>query len=142
MNALINRRSLFDEFFRDLSPGFYVRPLHGDPLPSASQIRIEVKDTPESYSVEAELPGVRKDDIQITVEDNVVTLSAEIKQNDEQRQGTQVLRSERYYGSVSRSFALPQPVDSSQSSAKFDNGVLNLVLPKRAAQKSNRIAVN
>jgi HSP20 family protein len=141
MSALIQRRSLFDDFFRELSPGFYVKPLHGDPLPDPSQIRIEVKDRSEAFTVAAELPGVRKEDIHITVEDNVVTLSAEVKQSDEQQLDGQLLRSERFYGSVSRSFALPQSVDATQSKAKFDNGVLTLELPKLVTQKSNRVMV-
>ena len=141
MTGLIQRRSLFDDFFRDLRPGFYIKPLHGDPLPDPTQIRIEVKDSAETYAVSAELPGVRKEDIHITVEDNVVTLSAEVKQTDEQQHDGQVLRSERFYGSVSRSFALPQAVDATQSKASFENGVLTLALPKRAAQKSNRVLV-
>ena len=57
MNSLIQRGSLFDELFKDLAPGFYVRPLHGDPLPSPAQIKLDVKESPEAYTVTAELPG-------------------------------------------------------------------------------------
>ena len=57
MNALMHRGSLFDEFFKDLAPGFYVRPLHGDALPNPSQIKLDVKESAQAYTVAAELPG-------------------------------------------------------------------------------------
>ncbi len=139
MNGLITRGSLFDDFFKDVAPGFYVKPLHGDPLPA--QIRVDVKETPNAYTVEAELPGVAKEDIQVMIEDDVVTLRAEVKQLDEQRDGQRVLRSERYYGSVSRAFQLPQRVDKDASKARYDNGVLRLTLPKKAAIAGQRLTI-
>ncbi len=108
MNNLMARSGLLDDFFKDVAPGFYVKPLHGDPLPA--QIKVDVKETPAAYTVLAELPGVPKEDIHVTVEGNVVTLRAEVKQGDRQAEGEKVLRSERYYGAVSRSFQMP--VDS------------------------------
>jgi HSP20 family protein len=86
--------------------------------------------------VHAELPGVSKDDIQVTVEGNVVTLRAEVKQQDSQGADEKSLRSERYFGSVARSFQLPADIDNSQAKAKFDNGVLSLTLPKRQGSSS------
>lgn len=141
MTKLINfgGRSLFDEFFRDVSPGYYIKPLHGDALPT--QIKVDIKESPESYTVDAEIPGVSKDDIHISLEGGVVTLSAEIKQQDRETQGEQVLRSERYYGSVSRSFQLPQEVDTGTAKARYENGVLQLVLPKKLQAQSRRLMV-
>ena len=139
MNGLITRGSLFDDFFKDVAPGFYVKPLHGDPL--SAQIRVDVKETPTAYTVDAELPGVAKEDIQVTIEDDVVTLRAEVKQIDEQRDGQRVLRSERYYGAVSRAFQLPQRVDKDASKARFENGVLHLTLPKKAAIAGQRLTI-
>jgi HSP20 family protein len=139
MNGLITRGSLFDDFFKDVAPGFYVKPLHGDPLPA--QIRVDVKETPTAYTVDAELPGVAKEDIQVTIEDDVVTLRAEVKQLDEQRDGQRVLRSERFYGAVSRAFQLPQRVDKDASKARYDNGVLRLTLPKKAAIAGQRLTI-
>ena len=72
MNHLIARSGLFDDFFKDVAPGFYVRPLHGDSLPSPSQIKIDVKESPSAYTVVAEVPGVPKEDIHVTVEGSVV----------------------------------------------------------------------
>lgn len=139
MNGLITRGSLFDDFFKDVAPGFFVKPLHGDPLPA--QIKVDVKESPTAYTVEAEMPGVAKEDIHVTIEGNIVTLRAEVRQRDEQREGERVLRSERYFGSVARSFQLAQDIDETQAKAKVDNGVLRLTLPKKAVVAGQRLTV-
>ena len=139
MNNLIARRSLFDDFFKDMSPAFYVRTLHGEGLPA--QIRVDVKETPSAYTLEAEIPGVSKEDIQVNVEGNVVSLRAEIKQFDRQTDGEKLLRSERYFGSVSRSFQMPADIDNSGARARYENGVLQLVLPKRSASVGQRLTI-
>lgn len=139
MNSLIARSGLFDDFFKDVAPGFYVKPLHGDAMPA--QIKIDVKETPSAYTVDAEVPGVAKEDIHVTVEGGVVTLRAEVKQQDSQHEGEKLLRSERYYGAVSRSFQLPVDIDEAGARAKYDNGVLRLTLPKKAATAGQRLTV-
>jgi len=133
MNALMTRGGLFDEFFRDVAPGFYIKPLHGDALPTPAQIKVDVKENGDAYTVQAEIPGVPKEDIQVAVEGNVVSLRAEIKQQDSTSQDEKTLRSERYYGAVSRSFQLASDIDQTQAKAKYDNGVLTLTLPKKQA---------
>jgi len=133
MNSLISRGNLFDEFFRDVAPGFYVKPLHGDPLPSPAQIKVDVKENDNAYIVNAEVPGVSKEDIHVSLDGNVVTLRAEVKQQDSTGKDEKVLRSERYFGAVSRSFQLPVDLDQTQAKAKYDNGVLTLTLPKKPA---------
>ena len=142
MNALINRPSLFDEVFKDfLSPGFLVRPLHGEGLPNPAQIRIDVREDGNAYTVDAEIPGVKKEDIQVSVDGAVVTLKAEIRQQDRQTEGDRVLRSERYYGAVTRSFQLPQEVDSDRAEARYENGLLRLTLPKQQVASERRLTV-
>ncbi len=131
MNSLISRGNLFDDFFRDVAPGFYVKPLHGDPLPSPAQIKVDVKESDGSYTVQAEVPGVSKEDIHISIDGNVVTVRAEVKQQDSSGKDEKVLRSERYFGAVSRSFQMPVDIDQTQAKAKYDNGVLTLTLPKK-----------
>ncbi len=133
-------RNLFDELFRDFSPGYYVKPLHGDPLPA--QIKVDVNDTKEAFTVKAEIPGVKKDDIHVSIDGAVVTISAEVKQEDRQTKDDQVLRSERYYGTVSRSFQLPQDVDAGKAKAKYESGVLHLTLPKKAQANARRLAID
>ena len=140
-NPIMRNHPLFDDFFRELSPGFFVRPLHGEPLPSAAQIRIDVKESDSAYTVQAELPGVPKEDIQVSIDGSVVTLRAEVKQYDSQDSGDKTLRSERYYGEVSRSLQLPLDIDQAAAKAKYDNGVLTLTLPKKLAGGSQRLKV-
>ena len=141
MNSLMTRGSLFDDFFKDVAPGFVVKPLHGDPLPSASQIRIDVKETDKDFTVQADIPGVSKEDIHVSVEGSIVTLRAEIRQQDRQTEGEKVLRTERYYGEVSRSFQLPSDIDEANAKARYDNGVLCLTLPKKISSAPQRLTV-
>ena len=141
MKSLMTRGNLFDDFFKDFAPGFFVQPLHGDALPSPSQIRIDVKETDQGYSVEAEVPGVDKDNIHVSIDGNQVSLRAEIQQLDEQKEGERVLRSERYYGSVSRSIQLPAEVDTDQCKARYENGVLKLTLPRKQGDSSRRLSI-
>ncbi len=141
MKSLVSRGSLFDDFFKDIAPGFYVRPLHGDSLPAPSQIKVDVKETEGGYTVQAEVPGVPKEDIHVSVEGNVVSLRAEVRQLDQKTEGEKVLRSERYYGSVARSFQLPADIDAAQAKAKYDNGILTLTLPKKLNNSSQRLNI-
>ena len=142
MNSLVTRGSLFDDFFKDFAPAFYVRPLHGDALPEPSQIKIDVKEDDAAYTVHAEVPGVPKEDINVSIDGNVVSLRAEVRQHDEKKEGEKVLRSERYFGAVARSFQLPVDVDATQAKAKYDNGVLTLTLPKKQGNKTQRLMID
>ncbi len=141
MNSLVTRGSLFDDFFKDFAPGFYVRPLHGDGLPAPSQIKVDVKETEGGFTVQAEVPGVPKEDIHVAIDGSVVTLRAEVRQLDQKTEGEKVLRSERFYGAVSRSFQLPADIDAAQSKARYDNGILTLTLPKRVNDTSRRLSI-
>lgn len=141
MSSLVPR-SIFDDFFKDVAPAFYVRPLHGDALPSPSKIKIDVKEDDAAYTVHAEIPGVPKEDIQVSIDGNVVSLRAEVQQKDEKKEGEKVLRSERYYGAVERSFQLPADVDAAQAKAKYDNGVLTLTLPKKQSGATQRLKID
>ena len=141
MNSLVTRGSLFDDFFKDIAPGFYVRPLHGEGIPSPAQIKVDVKETDGGYTVQAEVPGVPKEDIHVAIDGNMVSLRAEVRQHDQKTEGEKVLRSERYFGSVARSFQLPVDVDAAQAKAKYDNGVLTLTLPKKQGGSAQRLNI-
>ncbi len=142
MNTLTTYGSLLDDFFRDMTPGFYVKPLHGDALPSPGQIRIDVKENGDAYTVSAEVPGVRKEDIDVHIEGGMVTVRAEVKQEDTQTRDDKLLRSERYFGAVSRGIQLPQDVDPAQAKARYDNGVLMLTLPKKQGQAGQKLRID
>lgn len=132
--------SLFDELFRDVSPGYYIKPLHGDALPS--QIKVDVTETPDEFIVQAEIPGAGKENIHVNIEDNAVSISAEISQVDSQSKDDKLLRSERYYGEVSRSFRLPGDIDQASSKARYENGVLTLNLVKSQKKGGQRLAID
>ena len=130
-----------DDAFDDLFRGFFMRPMRMDGVPEM-QIKMDVKEDDKAYTVHAEIPGVKKDDIHVTIEGNQVSLSAEVKNVKEVKEGEKVLRSERYYGKVSRAFTLGQDVDDATAQAKYNDGVLELVLPKKMTAKSKRLSVN
>jgi len=138
--ASITRYRPFDELFDELSKGFFVRPfaLPGEP---ELKMKIEVKEGDKAYTVRAEIPGVKKEDIQIDVTGGQVSISAEVKKEKEEKQGERVLHSERYYGMLSRSFTLPADVDSQTAKAEYKDGVLELTLPKKASAQSKRLTI-
>ena len=102
---------------------------------------MDVKEDEKAFIVHAEVPGVKKEDIHVSVDGNQVSITAEVKREKEERQGEKVLRSERYYGKVYRSFTLGQEVDQDGASARYENGVLELTLPKKAASAQRRLTV-
>ena len=135
--ANITRIDPFDDLFR----GFFVKPVAFE-NERPVQIKMDVKEDGNNYVVHAEIPGVKKEDIHVTIDGNLVSISAEVKQEKEVKEGERVLRSERYFGKVSRSFQLGQEIDDGKAVAKFNDGVLELTLPKRAATASKRLAID
>ncbi len=137
----LTRYNPFDELFGDLSKGFWVKPL-AVPGGAEMSIKVDVKEDDKAYTVRADIPGMKKEDIHVDVDGNVVSLRAETTQEKEEKQGEKVLYSERNYGMVSRSFALPAEVDEKAARAEYKDGVLNLVLPKKANGGAKRVAVS
>jgi HSP20 family protein len=117
------------------------RPWRGEAVERAPQIRIDLSETDGAYAVKAEIPGVKKDDIDVRIDGNQVTISAEVKEDKEEKKDGRLLRSERRYGYASRSFALAHDVDQSAADAKYNNGVLELKLPKKAASTGKRLSI-
>lgn len=109
----------------------------------AATIKTDIKDTGDSYVIDAELPGYKKEEINVDVKDDILTISAEkhTETNEEEKNG--YIRRERYYGSVSRSFNISE-VEASEITAKHENGVLTLTLPKKKEQipQSHKIEIN
>ena len=135
------RRSLFDEILRDFPLGYSIAPLHGDPLPHPGKIKIDVKENGNNLIVQAEMPGVGKDDIEVSVDHNVLTISAEVSQYDADEENDRVVHSERYYGAVQRSISLPAEVSIDEASAKYDDGILTLTLPKTTKDAKKKISI-
>ena len=127
----------------DLFKGFFVRPVayEGRGDVAAPRMKVDVAEKDGAYTVTAELPGVKKEDIQVTIDGAQVTLAAEVKREKEVSQDERVLHTERVYGKATRSFTLPQEVDEAKAEAKFRDGVLELMLPKKAAAERKRISI-
>jgi HSP20 family protein len=134
----------FDEAFDDLLRGFFVRPVNFDGnvgQQHMAQFRVDVSEDESAYTIRAEIPGVKKDDINISIDADQVAISAEVKNEKEVKDGERVLRSERYFGKVYRAFQLGQTVDENAAAAKYADGVLELTLPKKAATSAKRITI-
>ena len=125
---------LFNDFFR---PAY----LPAGNRDEAAPIRFDVRETPEAYIVSAELPGVKKDDIHVEIEGSEVTLAAETRREASAEGGDKWLRTERYFGKAARRFALPQEVDEAKAVARYDNGLLELTLPKKAAVTGRKLSI-
>jgi len=139
--ANIARFSPFDETIDDLFRGFLVRPVSYDGPTAAAQFRVDVSENDQAYILRAEIPGVKKEDIGVTIDGDTVAISAEVKNEKDVKNGERVLRSERYFGKVYRAFTLGQAVDEAGANAKYANGVLELTLPKKAAVQAKRITI-
>ena len=138
--ANLTRYNPVDDAFDDLFRGFFMRPVRVEGAPEI-QIKMDVKEDDKAYTVHAEIPGVKKEDIHVSIDGNQVAVSAEVKNEKEVKEGEKVLRSERYYGKVSRAFTLGQDVDEAAAQAKYNDGILELTLPKKAAAKSRRLNI-
>jgi HSP20 family protein len=138
MSNIVRRDPLdiaFRDFFRNM-----MRPMSLELEASAPEIRLDLKETEAAYAVHAEIPGVKKEDIEVSIDGNVVSIRAEVKREKEEK-GETMLRSERYYGAMTRSFTLATDVDEKAASAKYADGVLELTLPKKAGSSSRRLQV-
>ena len=139
--ANVTRFDPLNELVDDLFKGFFVRPVAFEGRGEAPRMKVDVAEKNGAYQISAELPGVRKEDIQVTIDGNQVSLSAEVKREKEVQQDERVLHTERSYGKVTRSFSLPQEVDEAKAEAKFRDGVLELTLPKKAAASRKQISI-
>jgi HSP20 family protein len=143
--ANILRYSPADTAFDDLFRGFFMRPVRFPVRPEGEQqevqIKLDVNEDDTAYTVHAEIPGVKKEDIHVTIDGNQVAISAEVKNEKEIKEGEKVLRNERYYGKVSRTFLLDLDVDEAAAQAKYNDGILELRLPKRISAKSKTLAI-
>jgi HSP20 family protein len=124
-----------DELFR----GFFTPVRREQEGPAG--IRIDVTESDQGYVVHAEVPGVKKEDIHVTIEGNQVSIGAEIKRDSEKKDGERVIHTERYRGQMFRSFTLPAELDESASEAKYEGGVLELKLAKKPVMAGRKLTV-
>lgn len=138
-----NELTRFDPFLDmdDMFNRIMMRPILRGGMEIGPQIKMDVKEADGQYLVNAEIPGVNKDDIHVTIDGNRVSISAEVKQEKEAKEGERVVRCERSYGMASRSFSLADEVDEGKVQAKYNNGVLELTLPKKSGSSRKEIPI-
>ncbi|SHL34222.1 heat shock protein Hsp20 [Nitrosospira sp. Nsp11] len=132
----------FDPFYNvdDWFKGFGMQPFSMD-SETAPTIKIDLKENDTAYTVRAEIPGVKKEDVKVQVEGNRVSISCETRQEKEEKEGERVICCECHQGSSYRSFTLGSDVDETKAEAKYENGTLELTLPKKEGKTSRRIEV-
>lgn len=139
MSAVL-ARTLFDDIFKDVPAGYFVRPVAGERVQNPDQIRLDVQESGPDYIVHADIPGVRREDIDVSIDGNKVTLTAEFRPEDRKIEDSKVLHSERHAGTVTRAFRLPSEIDQGSAKARYQDGVLTLTLPKASA-KNTRLVI-
>ena len=126
----------FEEAMRDFSLMPSLRGFEAEP-----SIRLDVQESDQGYQVKADIPGAKKEDIQVSIEGNQVIIRAQTAEEKEEKQEGKLVRRERYVGEQYRSFSLPQEIDDQAAEARYENGVLSLMLPKRAGGTSKALAI-
>lgn len=139
----LRQANLLDPFvdLEDLFQGLGARSLSRG-YERTLEMRMDVQEDDKAYRVTVDVPGVRKEDIDVAVEGTQVTISAEVKRQEQKEDKSKELHSERFYGKAFRSFSLPNEVDSSKSEASYDGGVLRLTLPKKSDSQSRHLSIN
>jgi HSP20 family protein len=139
--ADIIRYDPFEDLLKDFGKGFWLKPMRF-PAETELTMKIDVNEDDKGFTVKADIPGVKKEDIQVEVDEDRVSVRAEAKKEKEEKKGEKVVYSERSYGMVSRSFSLPAAVDAKGAKAEYKDGVLSLVLPKKSNGSAKRISIS
>lgn len=137
-------RDYFTDFDRMFEEFFPVRRRRGDTLPNFFSPHVDIEEQGDHYLVKAELPGVKKEDVKVTLENGMLTLQAEHREEKEEKKKGKVIRSERRVGKFSRSFSVPTSVKADDISASMEEGVLTIKIPKtkeERAAKSKQISI-
>jgi HSP20 family protein len=140
MRSLTRFEPLFTEPFEDMFRLFKPVRFELEGLPK--DIRVDVQESDAAYTVKADLPGVKKDDIRVEIDGNLVTISAEARTEKEVKEQGKVIRSERYHGALQRSFSLGHDIDEAAATAKLTDGTLELTLPKKATSAVKTLAIH
>lgn len=129
----------FDSF-EDMVKSMW-RPMRWEVTAPAPAIKLEVSETDDAFKVKAQVPGVGKDDIKVKIDRGTVSISAETKQQREEKKEGKVIKSEFHYGAASRTFTLDSEVDAGKAEAKYENGILSLTLPKKQGATATTLAI-
>lgn len=129
-------RRLLEDFFTDTPLPAAARLMEGTWSPA-----VDIAETDNEYVVAVEVPGMKKDDIKVTLQDNVLTIKGERKKESEIHKGS-YHRMERCFGAFERSFTLPSTIRADKIQAKYEDGILRLTLPKAEEVKPKEIPIN
>jgi HSP20 family protein len=143
MSTLTLYRDPFAAAFDDVVRGFFARPARQQ-APAVRAIRFDVTEQGNAYVVTAELPGYKKEDVQVEIDGARVSIVAEAKAEKEAAEaaeGAKVVYSERYTGRAQRSFEFTSELDADAASAKYENGILTLTLPKKTAEARKLLTI-
>lgn len=137
----MKKLSLSDQLtdLEDVVRGFMRRPFSFDS--QMPEIRMDVREVDDAYMIQAEIPGAKKEDVKIDVDDNYVSIAAQLGTQTERRNGDRWICNERYSGSVSRGMSLAHDVDPSKASAAYENGVLEIKLPKKSRSSARSLEI-
>jgi len=139
------RREMFGPLFDDFLDDAWLRsgwlPARMFEMPAMARARMDVVDKGGAFEITVDLPGVKKEDINVSVEGDRVSISAEMRAEKEVKDGEKLLHTERIATSYGRSFELPAEVTETGAEAHYENGVLRLTLPKRAPNAGKRLAI-
>ena len=140
--SLIPRDSLFDfdKFFNGFYPSTFSKELNEQFFSP----RVDIEEKDNNYVITAELAGVNKDDLHISLEDGILTLSAKVEDKKEEKEKGKVIRQERRYGSYQRSFNIGKGVHEADITATFKDGLLTLNIPKvtEKVEQARRIPIS
>ncbi len=129
----------FERLFDDNFERAFAPAANGD---TARSPALDVTESERAFTVHLDLPGVAKQDVQVSVDGRRITVQAQTRRDEEKKEGERVVHRERAVASFARSFTLPVEVDQAESGAKLDKGVLTLTLPKRGARTASRLTVD
>jgi HSP20 family protein len=135
-DPFLNIDTGMDELFR----GFF-KPVRWEGARAPVMIKMDVTETADGYTVHAEMPGMKKEDVNVEIEGNQVTITGEVKRDWEKKDGDKLIRSERYYGNVYRSFTVPHELDEAKCEARYDGGVLELKLVRLVGVEGKKLAI-
>lgn len=137
----MKKLSLHDQIndIEDVVRGFMRRPFAFDS--AAPEIRIDMQEDDDSYSIHAEIPGAKKDDVKIDLDENYVSISAQKQNQVDRKNGGRWIFTERSFGAISRSMSLPHDIDPKKAQASYENGVLVLTLPKKSRSELRSIEI-
>ncbi|WP_059413157.1 Hsp20/alpha crystallin family protein [Cupriavidus basilensis] len=124
----------------DLFQGM-LRAFRSGPEAGGFAFKVDVTESDKAYNLVAEIPGAKKEDIDVSVDRGTVMISAKVERSSEQKDGERVIRRERYSGAMQRAFTLDSAIDESKVDASYEDGVLRVVLPKKEASPQQRVTI-